>query len=172
MKVIIVHGCGNCGFVLDGDSTDRIKKTLELLRMGSYDTIIVTGGIFKESQKNISVAHAMKHTLENCWVTEESIKVGAQSLTTIDNVEKISSLINNEDDLTVVTSNYHVFRTQLIWLLVGKRNVKVIGANSKITLKKLFIEVVGIGITIAYAINFKWPELYFRAKVRTIKSAD
>lgn len=64
------------------------------------------------------------------------------------------------------------FRTWLIWRLVRKHNVKIISAKSQITLKKLFAEFVGIGVTTAYAIGIKWPELYFRAKARTIKTVD
>jgi uncharacterized SAM-binding protein YcdF (DUF218 family) len=171
MKIIIIHGNLNRGSTLNEDSIDRANKALEILETNSYDSILVTGGIFERFQGNISVAKAIKNYLETKRVLLP-VEIEEESLTTIHNVELSAKIINSKDEVTVVTSNYHVPRTWLAWRLIGKRNIKIVGANSKITPKKFFIEFIGIGVVIAYFLGFKWLELCFRAKARTIKAID
>ncbi|HNV97105.1 MAG TPA: YdcF family protein [bacterium] len=172
MKILIIHGNTNNKYSLSEDSKTRCDLAIDLIRKNHYDRIIVTGGIFDKSQEGVSVARAMKHYLESQWL-EEHIEVEEQSLTTIHNVELLMKTIKPEDDVHAVTSDYHVFRTWLIWLLIAKRLIKVIGAKSKIALimlKKLFVELLGIGVVVAYFFKIKFPELYFRDWDRTIKN--
>ncbi len=166
MKTLIVHGNSNEGLKLSQDSRDRTDKVIELVASSNYDNIIVTGGLFDVSQNGVTIADAMKHYLENQILGP--IQTEPESLTTIHNVELLMKFVSDGD--TVVTSDYHVFRTKLIWRLIGKKNVEVIGASStaKITLKKRVVELVGVFVTLAYWMHIKFPEMLFREAARKI----
>ena len=158
-------------------SPERANEAKIQINTGQYQRIFVTGGIFETGQEGISLARALRSYLESQFITER-IEIEEHSLTTIHNVELLKKLLSYDDNITVITSDYHAKRTRLIWKLLAKKDVKVIGVKSseKGKKKKIFVEIVGIFITYLYWIgtkspllnSFKWPEKLFRKAYRTV----
>ncbi len=177
--ILAIHGNTNCGYTLSNDSKARADKAIELILEKIKEnpreeiTLYISGGLFNKSQQGITVAKAIKTYIQGVLLSKcvfIKIITESESLTTIDNVERLCKWLKNGD--IVITSHYHSFRTKLIWKLIGKKHINVISSysNEKIVelIPKLVVEVVGVIITIAYWMNIRWPELYFKAKDRTI----
>lgn len=181
---LTIHGNANQGYILSDDSKSRADKAIELILQKIEEnpheeiTLIITGGLFHPSQGGVAVSEAIRKYIQDIIFSKGifiKIDIEPCSLTTIDHAERLSKDLIDGDML--ITSDYHVIRTRLIWRLIGKKRLNVIGAKSmsEISLKniiilipKLIVETIGIVVTIAYWIGFKWPELYFRAKSRTV----
>jgi uncharacterized SAM-binding protein YcdF (DUF218 family) len=166
-KILVIHGNTNQGYELSSDSLDRVKVAIKLLQAEGFGKVIVTGGLFQESQKGVTIADAMKK-----YLTEKisvPIETEPESLTTIHNVELLREKVKN-DSIVVVTSDYHAFRTRIIWRLIGRKKTSVISAPSslKISFRKKAVEILGIIVSLLYWSNIKYPEIYFREKARTL----
>lgn len=167
LKTLVIHGNANQGIRLSPDSLDRANFAIKLLATGSFSKIIATGGLFEKNQGTTPVAEAL-----NLYLKEKisvPIETEPKSLTTIHNVELLREILNN-DSVVVVTSDYHVARTKLIWRLIGKKKVEVMGAPStfKVTFRKKTVELFGIMVALLYWANIKFPEMFFRKTARKI----
>ncbi len=170
MNILIVHGNTNVGASLSSDSLSRAKRAKEAIDTGKYDLVIVSGGIFEKSQYNTSIAEALQYYLKSQGV-KIPIRLESKSLTTIHNVELCLEILSKDDEITVITSDYHVPRTWQIWMLLARKKVKkiqIIGSRSHITLKKVLVEIIGLDVGLFYWLGWRWPEMYFRNKARTI----
>ena len=168
MKTIIIHGHQNEGFRISQDSIDRCFKALEFFKTVKAERIICTGGLFDSHQLGIRNSHAFKVWLVARVLPADVILEENESITTIDNVLKTVCLLKPEDIVYVITSNYHCLRTKLIWKLIGKRKIILLSAKSKITFQKIFSELIGIIVVFCWSFGFRFPELYFRKKERSI----
>lgn len=169
-KVLIIHGHGNRSWILSNDSSNRCEQALSVVHQG-FNQIICSGGLFNERQRGIPVSLAMKTWLAP-HLGDIEIVAEKESLTTIHNSEMCLKLLSPGDDLFVVTSGYHAWRTKMIWKLIGKRKITLVPVASKISFSKLLTELIAIGVTLCYFIGFKWPERYFRQKCRTTSNAQ
>ncbi|MDA3839714.1 MAG: YdcF family protein [Patescibacteria group bacterium] len=162
MKTFVVHGCGNSGYELDQDSLSRCLKTIELSNIN--DKIILTGGVFTKNQNNISVSEAMrKFFIERGYKT---IIVENKSRTTIENCEFLLPLLNEDREILVITSSYHILRTSLVWRLFFSKRVKMIGDRNfqLFSTKKIIVEIIGVIVLFLYKNGCKIPELKIRKK--------
>lgn len=168
MEYIIIHGELNRKWQLSEELTQRCDYALVTASQNNSVILCCTGGTFSKEQEGIPVSVAMRRYLKNSNI-QLRVFIEGQSLTTIDNVEKLIPKLLSTDKITVVTSTYHVPRTKLIWFLLGRKlHVVVKGAPAKLTFLKFGTEVVAIVITLLYAFQFKGLELWFRKKHRNI----
>lgn len=160
MKYIVIHGEINKGWELSNDLKLRCDTARDLRK---FEKVICTGGIFQESQQGIPVSVAMKSYLGISNVITED-----ESITSIDNVEKLLPYFKDTDEITVITSWYHIVRMKFIWKYIGKRNVTLIGSPASFTLKRLFLELLGLYSAVLYSLGFTGRELRFRKKCRIL----
>ncbi len=162
MKIIVVHGNENRGYALSQDSVDRCKETISLYHSIGADRIICSGGFFSLSQKEVGIGLAINSWFLSHGLESADIVVEDTSLTTIHNVEMVSKMMGKDDIVYVVSSDYHSRRVRLIWNLIGKRKIIFVSAKSRITIKKILVEVIGMMIVIFYHFGWKFPELFYR----------
>lgn len=160
---IVIHGEMNYGYALTKDLQARCDKALELFNtpMRSWnDKIICSGGLFHPNQQGVPVSVAMKHYLEyiGCDVP---IYTEKRSITSIHNIERVDAW--KLPHAIVISSWYHIPRLWLIWKM-SKTEVRFVGAPCSFTLKRFFLELLGIYTFILYALGFKSRELDFRKK--------
>lgn len=160
MKYIVIHGEINKGWELSNDLKLRCDTARDLR---IFEKIICSGGIFKESQQGIAVSSAMR-----VYLGLTDVLVENESITSIDNVERLLPYFKDTDEITVVTSKYHVLRMKFIWKYIGKRNVTLIGSPSSFTLKRMFLELLGLYSALLYAVGFTGREMRFRKKCRIL----
>jgi len=168
LKTIIIHGHTNQGFRLSEDSIDRCLVAIDFFNKKKVNRIICTGGLFNYKQKGISNSCALKNWLINKNIPAEIIIKENKSLTTIDNVERVSLLLKPEETIYVISSNYHYLRIKIIWKLISKKRAVILLAKSKITFKKLIIEIIGLLVVFFWSFGFRFPELFVRKKFRNV----
>ena len=106
------------------------------------------------------MAQRIREEIVNIDIEEEG-----ESLTTIDNCEKVIQMVGKDNNFFVISSDYHALRTMVIWDLAGKK-IKFVSALGRKTVKKYIVEVIGIAVAICWGLGLKWPEMYFRQKAR------
>lgn len=151
---IVIHGEQNYGYALSRDCQARCDKALTL----KADAIYCSGGLFNKSQQGVPVSLAMRHYLQymNCPVPVYS---EIKSITSIHNVEQMEWIL----EATVISSWYHIPRLWLVWKMT-KTKTRFVGAPCSFTLKRFFLELLGIYTFLLYILGFKGRELNFRKK--------
>ncbi len=164
-NILIIHGHENEGWALSFDAESRCRKAIEIICSNQpFDRVICTGGLFSPKQQGITIAAAMaRHIRER--IVNIDIEEEGESLTTIDNCEKVIQMVGKDNNLFVVSSDYHALRTIIIWDMAGKE-IKFVSAPGQKTVKKYLVEIVGIAVAICWGFRFKWPEMLFRKRAR------
>lgn len=106
----------------------RVDASFQAWQTGCAPHILVSGGTGKEG---FPEGTAMANYLVQKGVPEVSITIdneGINSYTTALNAKTLLTK-NNWESVTVVTSYYHVFRSELAMRLVGIEKVKGIGSR-------------------------------------------
>lgn len=167
MKILLIFGHKNQGFILSKDSLARCRVAKEVYRQG--DKIICLGGLFSPQQNGVAVSNAMKLWLTECGIPAEEITEENKSLTTIDNVVRVLPLLplNSENKIFGITSEYHVCRTEIIWEIVTNRPIKMLPAEGKSSWHRYLVEAIGILVAILWSLNFRFPEMLFRKLARS-----
>ncbi|HPD08131.1 MAG TPA: ElyC/SanA/YdcF family protein [Patescibacteria group bacterium] len=168
-NVLIIHGHENEGWTLSFDAEARCRKAIELIRSGyPFDRVICTGGLFSKKQQGITNAAAMAHRIRQ-EITNIEIEEENESLTTIDNCEKVIQMVGKDDDFdfVVISSDYHAVRTIIIWYLAGKK-IKFVAVPGPKNVQRCIVETVGIAVAICWHFGFKWPEMVFRKMFRQV----
>ncbi len=148
--MIVIHGEQNFGYNLSETTRARCDKALTL----KCDGIICSGGLFNKGQLGVPVSQAMKAYLKGR--TETPIYTEEVSLTSIHNVEVLSYL----REATIVSSWWHIPRLYLIWKMTNTKT-KFVPAKGSLSIKRFFLELLGIYTYLLYLIGFK-RELNFR----------
>ncbi len=164
-NILVVHGHENEGLTLSFDAESRCRKAIDLIRSDQpFDRVICTGGLFSPKQQGVTIAAAMacriRENIVNIDIEEED-----ESLTTIDNCEKVIQMVGKDNNFFIVSSDYHALRTIIIWDLADKK-IRFVSAPGQRSVKKYLVEVVGIVVAICWGFGFKWPEMSFRKRAR------
>lgn len=138
-KYIICLGHKLVNDQMDLDLINRLNKTIRYVKEDT--TIILTGGITKGnalSEAHLMNAYLQKNNIKNTILLED------ESKTTVENIENIVRKypeITNENVL-LVSSDYHLFRAKLICKRCGIKNIQAVGCDSlPITfIKQMIIE--------------------------------
>ncbi len=185
--VIIVHGESNRSEQLKMDTKLRCDKAYQiwLAYKNNLRCLICSGGLFEPGQKGIAVSIAMKNYLITLGIPAECIVCETASRTTIENVEMTSPLLRPGDFLHVVTSDYHVPRTEKSWILQGGQNKGTcimhgamtpdlapadLPADEKTLAEKRKVEMIGIIVVWLYRFGIRYPdELMRRRRENSLK---
>ena len=101
----------------------RLDKAIEYYNKNKYINIIVSGG--KGEDEPISEALAMKNYLVENGVNEKNIILEDKATTTLENIifsKEIMDGMNLENRVLIVTSDFHLFRGQIIASILGIEN--------------------------------------------------
>lgn len=118
--VMIILGAG-----LNGDQVSerlklRLDKALEALNLNPEMTVIVSGG--KGGDEKISEAEAMKRYLIKAGIEEKRVIEEDKSTSTHENFlfsKPIIDAVEPSGQILIVTSDFHVFRSQMIAKSLG-----------------------------------------------------
>lgn len=112
----------------------RIEKAAEYLEAHADTKVIVSGG--KGADEGISEAEAMYNGLLERGIAKERIILESQSTSTKENLDFSKSLLEakgvnlNEQNILVVTTDFHVLRAVQIAEKTGFQNVEGLAAKS------------------------------------------
>ena len=101
----------------------RLDKAIEYYNENKDINIIVSGG--KGEDEPISEALAMKNYLVGNGVNEKNIILEDKATTTLENIifsKEIMDGMNLENRVLIVTSDFHLFRGQIIASILGIEN--------------------------------------------------
>jgi len=135
------------GHALNNNKADnvliyRLEKATYYLKKFNCK-VVLSGGITKNN--TISEAQVMKEYLIAQNINESRIILEDKSIDTVENIKNCLNYIDSTKKVTLISSNYHVFRSKMICKLLGL-NVNVIGTFTPILefIKHMFIEEVFI----------------------------
>lgn len=125
---VVILGAGLNGDVPSLTLSQRLKSSLELLEVLPEDTkIIVSGG--QGPGETITEAEGMKRYLVSRGISEDRIIKEDKSTSTEENLVFTKKLIREIDSkenikITIVTSNFHMFRSKSLAKEVGFEDVQ------------------------------------------------
>lgn len=122
-KYVIVLGAGLDGEEVSNRLKGRLDKTIEYYNKNRDVTIIVSGGQGKDEK--ISEAEAMEKYLINKGISSNQIIKENKSTSTIENIKFSLTILKDlgalDEEVLIITSDYHLFRAQMI---ANKLNIK------------------------------------------------
>ncbi len=141
-KVIVL------GYQLDDDMASdtllrRIETAYEYAKDNPEAKLIVTGGITQKNTK--SEAEVMKAALMSYGVDSLRIYKEEEAKNTIDNMRLSKEFISSQDQVVLITSNYHCLRAKVLADKFGY-SVKTVGASAPLKLlpNQLFLEKLSL----------------------------
>lgn len=107
----------------------RLDRAAAYLEENPQSMVIVSGG--RGSNEPISEAEGMKSYLMQAGIAEERIQTEDQSLNTMENLRNSSRLLEKaQDEVVVVTNDFHMFRALKIAEKQGYEHVTGLTASS------------------------------------------
>ena len=133
-SLIVLSHLSSVGNDLDSETTDRAKLAVELFKCEKYDNLI-TSGWANNSQFNVPISILLKsYIVDNFDIARSSIVSLPYSRDTVGDAFFCRLLVQNIDltSMSVITSDYHVQRTSLIFKKFFKNicDVKVVGLKT------------------------------------------
>ena len=116
-SLIVLSHLSSVGNDLDSETTDRAKLAVELFKCEKYDNLI-TSGWANNSQFNVPISILLKsYIVDNFDIARSSIVSLPYSRDTVGDAFFCRLLVQNIDltSMSVITSDYHVQRTSLIF---------------------------------------------------------
>lgn len=114
-NMIVVLGCQLWGEDPSPMLQKRLDKAYELLEQYPDTPVVVTGG--QGDDEVISEGEAMKNYLMKRGISEDRIIVEDESTSTYENIRnafEITDSLGYSRDITIVTSDYHIYRASLM----------------------------------------------------------
>ena len=128
----------------------RLEKAIEYYNSNKYIILILSGG---KTSKNSDLSEAgvmKKYILEHCNIEEENIITEDYSLNTVENLNNILNLIDNDEHIGLCTSNSHIYRAVGLAKKIGYENIYPLSAKSS------FWSFYGDIMREFYCIIFEW----------------
>lgn len=136
------------GYQLDHDQMSetlrlRLDKAYQYASNNPQSQLILCGGITREN--TISEAQVMQDYLIQKGLDQKRIIIEDQSTDTIENITNSLQYIDNDANILVISSNYHVYRAKMICSKVGIE-AKGLGSSAPLLLipNQLLFEKLGI----------------------------
>lgn len=136
---VVVLGAGLRGERMTLSLKERAEKALECVKENKSSYMILSGG--QGPGESISEAEAVKRYLLENGVEEKRLLLEDKSKNTMENfrfskeiIEKHSGKTLDKVNVKVITSNYHVFRSNIIAKRQGYKNLKFNSNNTNILL--------------------------------------
>lgn len=136
---VVVLGAGLRGERMTLSLKERAEKALECVKENKRSYMVLSGG--QGPGESISEAEAVKRYLLENGVEEKRLLLEDKSKNTMENfrfskeiIEKHSGKTLDKVNVKVITSNYHVFRSNIIAKRQGYKNLKFNSNNTNILL--------------------------------------
>ena len=121
-EYVIILGAGVNGNVPSKTLKNRIDAALEYLKNNEDTIVIASGG--KGVGENVSEAQVIKEYLISGGFPKDKIIVEDKSTSTVENIKFSKRFITNNDaEVVLVTSDFHIFRATQIAKKQGLINV-------------------------------------------------
>lgn len=121
-EYVIILGAGVNGNAPSKTLKNRIDAALEYLKNNENTTVIASGG--KGIGENVSEAQVIKEYLITGGFPKNKIIVEDKSTSTVENIKFSKRFITNNDaEVVLVTSDFHIFRATQIAKKQGLTNV-------------------------------------------------
>ena len=129
-KYVIILGAGLKNNQPKEVLKERLDFALEYYKKYPQTIFIVSGG--KGKDEKISESEAMKEYLIKKYIPEKNILEENKSTSTLENLKFSKEKIPNENNIGVVSSDFHLYRTKY---LGNKINMKIEGLYAKTPIK-------------------------------------
>ncbi len=128
--VILVLGCGIKGCILSRTLKLRLNKAMEFKKTHSKAKLMLSGGMSKGA--DISEAHAMRKYLVKKGLSEDTLMIEDEALSTFENFAFSTALIGDKKVLAV-TSVSHTYRAYLMARAAGL-DIRICPAKEPLTM--------------------------------------
>lgn len=133
LSFLLVLGCKVNGEHPSKALKERILTAAEYLRKNPETKAVLSGG--QGRGEKISEAECMRRLLVREGISEERLILEENSTTTMENLTFSQYFLNRErDEVGLVTSNFHIYRSVYIGKKAGYRKVYGIGAPARTVL--------------------------------------
>lgn len=109
---IIVLGAGTYNNKPQPVLQARLEKASEIAKSNKDVKVIVSGG--KSDGKVYSEAEIMSRELKKLGVAEANIILEDEATSTLENIELSSDILGKDKTYLIISSSYHLYRSQLI----------------------------------------------------------
>ncbi len=106
----------------------RLDKAAEYAKENPETILILSGGLSDDSEHPES--YYMYHYLKEIGVSEERMIQESEAQNTVENIAYSKLLAREGSKIGIISSNFHLFRAELIANKQGLSNVYTIGASS------------------------------------------
>lgn len=118
--------------ILDEDTPckvleNRLISAIIYLHKFENSKVIVSGGTGIDEP--ISEGYVMKKYLINHGIDKHRIFVEDLSTNTFENLKNTKQILKDVDEILIITSKYHLFRSKILAGRVGFRNIYLIGSE-------------------------------------------
>ena len=118
--------------ILDEDTPckvleNRLISAIIYLHKFENSKVIVSGGTGIDEP--ISEGYVMKKYLINHGIDKHRIFVEDLSTNTFENLKNTKQILKDVDEILIITSKYHLFRSKILAELVGFRKIYLIGSE-------------------------------------------
>lgn len=118
--------------ILDEDTPckvleNRLISAIIYLQKFENSKVIVSGGTGIDEP--ISEGYVMKKYLINHGIDKHRIFVEDLSTNTFENLKNTKQILKDVDEILIITSKYHLFRSKILAERVGFRNIYLIGSE-------------------------------------------
>lgn len=118
--------------ILDEDTPckvleNRLISAIIYLQKFENSKVIVSGGTGIDEP--ISEGYVMKKYLINHGIDKHRIFVEDLSTNTFENLKNTKQILKDVDEILIITSKYHLFRSKILAGRVGFRNIYLIGSE-------------------------------------------
>lgn len=139
MNIGIVYGYGlTKSGELDAQTAGRCQAGAKLYRAGRIHRICITVGV---QRNGVAMGDKMVACLVQSGVPERKINFLPHGFNTAGETDACLAMIEKRDNITAISSWYHLFRIWLLWLTRG-RIVRLVGSYAGVHKKDLVIEPV------------------------------
>ena len=129
-EYVIVLGCQVNGIYASAPLIRRVITAIEYLEKHQNAKVIVTGG--QGPGENITEAEAMRRLLRERGIESDRILMEERAVNTMENFLYSDELYNLKDkNITVVTADYHMFRSLAAAKKLGYQNVSGLSSKSQ-----------------------------------------
>lgn len=123
---------------------NRLICAIKYLNKFKDSKVIVSGGIGIDEP--ISEGFVMKKYLMKHGISEERILIEGLSTNTFENLKNTREILNGIDEILIITSDYHLFRSMILAKRIGFSKIYLIGSKVNVgsRQKNIFREIFAI----------------------------
>ena len=115
----------------DAILNDRVNLAIDLFKNKRINKIIICGGIgFFDKKNKIPEAIKAKKILMKNNIKEQDVIIEDKSRTTYENIKYGINLVDDTNDLLLITSNFHIKRSLGVIKKLTDANIEYIGIDS------------------------------------------